>query len=57
MQSFPHLADFRKGFHHIYFFKLIQAPQVVFLRGFFCFIVVIWTIYQKKYPFFKRFCP
>ena len=24
------------------FFKLIQAPQVVFLRGFFFFIVVIW---------------
>lgn len=49
MQSFPHLADFRKGFHHIYFFKLIQAPQVVFLRGFFCFIGVIWTIYQKNH--------
>ena len=24
---FPHLAEFRKGVHHIYFFKLIQAPQ------------------------------
>ena len=31
------------------FFKLIQAPQVVFLRGFFCFIGVIWTIYQKNH--------
>ncbi len=31
------------------FFKLTQAPQVVFLRGFFCFIGVIWTIYQKNH--------
>ena len=31
------------------FFKLIQAPQVAFLRGFFFFIGVIWTIYQKNH--------
>ena len=45
---FPHLAEFRKGVHHIYFFKLIQAPQVLFLWGFFCFIGVIWTIYLTE---------
>ena len=28
MQSFPHLADFRKGLYCIYFFKLIQVSQV-----------------------------
>ena len=28
LQSFPHLADFRKGLYCIYFFNLIQVSQV-----------------------------
>ena len=53
---FPHLAEFRKGVHHIYFFKLIQAPQVIPV-GLFLFHRRYMDYLSEKSLSFRKFSP